>query len=101
MTVQVGVRVANGTRTARYSPPAPATAACQRLRLRLLVVVCVPVIRQLRQQLLRQDRIAQYLLKCNSTFKGGPMEALHLLSYDVTPDVAEPLRRKQDGHTVK
>ena len=34
---------------------------CQRLRLRLLVVVCVPVrvIRQLRQQLLRQERIAR------------------------------------------
>ena len=33
--------------------PRPCHCCCQRLRLRLLVVVCVPVIRQLRQQLLR------------------------------------------------
>ena len=39
--------------------PRPCHCHCCCQRLRLLVVVCVPVIRQLRQQLLRQDRIAR------------------------------------------
>ena len=43
----------------RVTEPLPFRCCCQQMRLGLLVVVCVPVIRQLRQQLLRQGRIAR------------------------------------------